>query len=317
MGGFILSHDGQLRHPLNPSSISLLIRGDYIDISITENEINDKSKGDMISKGLVVLQTTWFALQFIARSVQRLPVTELEIVTLAFVTLNLATYVLWWKKPLNVQCAVPVVLKRHIDDDAHGWLKARIRLDGGNDTEVGNEGNIGWLVKGRETLGKMFAEIQDSLRMIGRFATASQDEHVDLTATKRVPTFYAGPLGNWGETDKNANLAFAAVGVIFGAIHCIAWSASFPSHMEQNLWRVSCGVIMGVPGLYFMIYRGVASTIDDLPDLQPLMQVIMPPLIFVYLIARIALFVLAFMSLRSPPPGAFESVHWTTLIPHI
>ena len=117
MGGFILSCNGRLHHPLNDDMIRSLMRLDYIDISITEKEIADKSKGDGLSKGLVILQTTWFAIQCIARGVQHLPITELEFVTLAFVTLNLTTYVLWWHKPFNVQSAVPVVLKRTINDE--------------------------------------------------------------------------------------------------------------------------------------------------------------------------------------------------------
>ena len=36
-----------------------------------------------------------------------------------------------------------------------------------------------------------------------------------------------------------------------------------------------------------------------------------------YIIARAVTFVLAFTSLRDLPPGAYETVHWTTLIPHI
>ena len=55
MGGFILSCNGQLHHPLSNFMISELIKLDYIDISITEKEIADKSKGDGLSKGLVVL----------------------------------------------------------------------------------------------------------------------------------------------------------------------------------------------------------------------------------------------------------------------
>ena len=69
MGGFILSCNGRLHHPLSDLMIRELIMHDYIDISITEKEITDKSKGDGLSKGLVILQTTWFAIQCIARGV--------------------------------------------------------------------------------------------------------------------------------------------------------------------------------------------------------------------------------------------------------
>jgi hypothetical protein len=62
----------------------------------------DRSKGDVLSKGLVILQTGWFV-QCIARGIERLSVTELELVTVGFATLNLVTYAFWWNKPL-LQC---------------------------------------------------------------------------------------------------------------------------------------------------------------------------------------------------------------------
>ncbi|KAI9507952.1 hypothetical protein F5148DRAFT_1014365 [Russula earlei] len=68
---------------------------------IAKEEIEDKSKGDVISKGLVILQTCWFVTQCIARGAQGLPITELELVTVSFATLNRVMYVLWWEKPLN------------------------------------------------------------------------------------------------------------------------------------------------------------------------------------------------------------------------
>ena len=36
-----------------------------------------------------------------------------------------------------------------------------------------------------------------------------------------------------------------------------------------------------------------------------------------YVIARAPTLVLAFTSLRELPPGAFDTVHWTTFIPHV
>ncbi|KAF8647246.1 hypothetical protein AX16_006824 [Volvariella volvacea WC 439] len=70
---------------------------------ISEKEINDHGKGDVLAKAIVVIQTTWFVAQCIARHVQGLVLTEIELVTLAFATLNVITYGLWWDKPLNVE----------------------------------------------------------------------------------------------------------------------------------------------------------------------------------------------------------------------
>ena len=36
-----------------------------------------------------------------------------------------------------------------------------------------------------------------------------------------------------------------------------------------------------------------------------------------YIIARAVTLVLALTSLRDLPPGAFDTVHWTTFIPHV
>ena len=36
-----------------------------------------------------------------------------------------------------------------------------------------------------------------------------------------------------------------------------------------------------------------------------------------YIIARVFTLALALMSLRDLPPGAFETIHWTTFVPHV
>lgn len=79
--------------------------------TLTKEDIEDKSKSDALAKGLVIIQTLWFIIQCIARGVQGLSITELEIVTLAFCSLNGAMYFFWWHKPLDVQRRMPVFLK--------------------------------------------------------------------------------------------------------------------------------------------------------------------------------------------------------------
>src|SRR5258705_3586200 len=75
---------------------------------ISEEDIKDRSKGDILSKLIAILQTTWFILQCIARGQQRLTLTELELVTLALASLNAITYVFWWQKPLGVQVPIRI-----------------------------------------------------------------------------------------------------------------------------------------------------------------------------------------------------------------
>ncbi|KAF9062186.1 hypothetical protein BDP27DRAFT_1190598, partial [Rhodocollybia butyracea] len=65
----------------------------------SENKVKDHSRSDRVSKLLAVFQTTWLIIQLTARVCQRLPVTELEIMTAAFAFINLLVYFFWRNKP--------------------------------------------------------------------------------------------------------------------------------------------------------------------------------------------------------------------------
>ncbi|KAF8809929.1 hypothetical protein BYT27DRAFT_6509255 [Phlegmacium glaucopus] len=112
MGGFMLYDGDQQLGILSADKLQNLLDSNAIDFpTITEEEIQDRSKGDFIAKGLVVLQTSWFITQCFARLAQHLVVTEIEIVTMAFAVLNGILYFFWWNKPVDIQCSVPVFLK--------------------------------------------------------------------------------------------------------------------------------------------------------------------------------------------------------------
>ena len=95
---------------LTEDCLKALLRKGLISFpTVTREEINDKSKGDALSKGIASLQLVWFIVQIIARAVQGLAITELELTTAALAGLNSAMYLFWWSKPLDVQC--PIVLQ--------------------------------------------------------------------------------------------------------------------------------------------------------------------------------------------------------------
>jgi hypothetical protein len=79
---------------------------------ISPEEIKDKSKGDWVSKFVVVIQTTWFIIQCLARWLVNLPVTELEVVTIGYAILNIIVYILWWKKPKDISVPYRFYLER-------------------------------------------------------------------------------------------------------------------------------------------------------------------------------------------------------------
>ena len=80
----------------------------------TEAEIRDKGKSDWLAKSLVLLQTSWFVTQCIARAIEHIPVTHLEIITLAYAAMNFIIYIFWWNKPLNINRPVRVFRKSEL-----------------------------------------------------------------------------------------------------------------------------------------------------------------------------------------------------------
>ena len=89
MGGFMLYDGEKPAGVLSPELLVSLLSQKGVDMpSITEEDIKDRSEGPSLSKVLVIVQTMWFIVQCIARWAQGLVITELELVTLAFATLN-------------------------------------------------------------------------------------------------------------------------------------------------------------------------------------------------------------------------------------
>ncbi|KDQ49497.1 hypothetical protein JAAARDRAFT_42807 [Jaapia argillacea MUCL 33604] len=377
MGGFVLVDDkGKLVRILDLDELEKLDDNEFPQI--TEAEIQDKSKRDALSKAVIMVQTAWFILQCIARLFEHLPITEIEVVTLAFTVLNLLTYTLWWSKPADVRFPHCVRKNRgpkiassreetREDDEgenegdnvskgenngldgegtgskgeeaglrgegasSNGDHEVRLEEFGpkkGGDDDQRDDGFLDaidrifsemrhwWIeeiwtgVEGQSPFLIIFAlPLIAILRIIELFsAMLGYGEGIAKDA-KRVPTFYAGDLT--GSEITQLFLISSFIATVFGAIHCLAWHVQVPSPTQLLLWRVSSLTITILPVLEVFAYKSPDSFLLLLAILLALLGAI------AYIVARITLLVLAFKSLRSIPPGAYETVVWTTFIPHI
>ena len=72
------------RVSITARGMAFLVRTGHLP-DIAREEIEDKSKANALAKLLVVIQATWMLLQVIARLITRLPVTLLEVNTVAHV----------------------------------------------------------------------------------------------------------------------------------------------------------------------------------------------------------------------------------------
>ncbi|KAH0579941.1 hypothetical protein H2248_002761 [Termitomyces sp. 'cryptogamus'] len=115
MNGFQTRKPGSDRYStIHLDDLEIYLRNG--DITITEDELKDRSKGDWFSKSILMLQVTWFILQILVRVVQHLAMTELEIATCGFAILNFMTYYFWWNKPFDVDC--PIIIPAYHESDA-------------------------------------------------------------------------------------------------------------------------------------------------------------------------------------------------------
>ena len=94
MGGFTLHEGGKPMRVLEAKELENLSKERKIEWPTITEEITDRSKGDYLSKTIVLLQMIWFIIQCIARGAYRLPLTELEVITIVFSSLTGVIYYL-------------------------------------------------------------------------------------------------------------------------------------------------------------------------------------------------------------------------------
>ncbi|KAJ7598596.1 hypothetical protein C8J56DRAFT_1039485 [Mycena floridula] len=245
--------------------------------AVTEDQIKDKSKGDALSKGLALLQVLWFLVQCIGRQLQHLPITALEIATLAFAVLNIFTWLLWWNKPLGVE--VPIVIG---------------------------------LEEVPATLSQPYRYYD---RILGGPIGGSYGSYEPENSTS-VPLFWSSGDVTNNKRFLTITFEFL-VGFVFGGIHCLGWNAEFPSSAEAKLWKVAAVLITTYAASWVLIlFAGWKELLPRWATmwLGRFLLLFGGPL---YIIARLFLLILPLTSVRNLPAAAFQQVDWTAFIPHI
>ncbi|KAI0059823.1 hypothetical protein BV25DRAFT_1026425 [Artomyces pyxidatus] len=291
MGGFHYYKDGEPRHPLSRHDVVQLVRrGDLVPP--TDEEIRNWSQGDVLSKTIAVVQTLWFVIQAIARRIEGLPITQLEIMTLAYTTITVAMYVAWWDKPQNVGGPVRVAVKE-LPEPA--------------------------LVQPRQYWSTHIFYV----------IAGMQDTLVDLRHKRHVPTFYGGStyhntllVGGSGHNHMiSADVTALCAAIVFGAVHCVAWSYAFPTPTEHHIWRVFSLIIVTLPAAMLVPVLAMLIMLRNSVKIPDIIGIGLFPFLFTscslpYIAARLHLLALSFSTLRSLPPEAYHAVQWTLLIPH-
>ncbi|KAL8951766.1 MAG: hypothetical protein Q9222_002287 [Ikaeria aurantiellina] len=319
MGGFVLQPRDSTAFPINSKQLHWLIKRGYVEYpTMTAEEVWDKSKADGFQKSLTCLQTGWFIIQIVGRAIQHLPITTLEITTLSFVLCTLVMFSQWANKPLDVESSTILTSSKSTAD----ILKeaGSIAKDPYKQTPLDfiDNQSPSWLT-----------EVQPHLR----FRTGPQMRPLPRFTNDRFPVIGAGP---------DAVFLFLFT-MAYCGLHFVAWSFSFPTPLERYLWRAAsiaigaCAFIFWVCETYQDGHRlgrwerwyakivtsekdGRINTMEKARRNRrfiPVWEVIvMTPVTLVYTVARTYIVIEVFLSQRSLPVGAFESVQWSEFVPH-
>lgn len=114
---------------------------------------------------------------------------------------------------------------------------------------------------------------------------------------------------------------FALCPALFGAIHVASWNIKLLTNVEQWLWRASAlycctaGLIFNALIMFNVVCEDYFHFSEATLDTMYALTVV--AFVTVYVIARLYMIVEVFLSLRALPASAYESVQWSSFVPHI
>ncbi|KAI0888352.1 uncharacterized protein GGS22DRAFT_198125 [Annulohypoxylon maeteangense] len=318
-GGFHLQPAEGPSFPINASTLHFLVSRQYIKLpEISSEEIWDKSKADVFAKSFTLLQTGWIAIQSIARAIQGLSISPMELFTLAFLVSTASSYFFWWHKPQDVKIPIVIECKYSIATilAENGVLDTRYA-----NTPLDFVANSTRFYERRRTFQNFDLERR------------GQDQSADRIPLQRIP-----------DDDFLLSLPFSLVyliaipAVIHSSIHLAGWNFAYPTPTEKLLWRISSVVlaagssinvgvtrilaVLGYEGEYNLALVWVNTNRRQAGDssnrvFSAFADTFLTLSTLVLVIVRCFIITEAIISLRKLPADAFETPNWTNFIPHI
>ena len=257
-------------------------------ISVTESEILDKSKGDPLGKLFTAIQTTWFIVQYLERWITHQPRMPLEVMTLAYAALNILIYALWWEKPLNIQEPI----------DVRGRSSAR-----DEDRTRGLHG-VG-AVLGRASRLPFSGDDVDVII----FSIVFPLVDILFGGIHCFAWWFPFPSGP-------EKVLWRVCAVYCTATPCLVIITSLFDGAPYSRFPRWINYLLGVLGdlirsFHLLVSRLVSAQSDDT---QIVITAALP--LIPYIACRVILVVLTFTSLRAPPPGVYEATSWPSFLPH-
>ncbi|KAG1741725.1 hypothetical protein EDB19DRAFT_1704880 [Suillus lakei] len=316
MGGFMLYVDRIPRATLTPDELLQFVGDGSVEMPvILKTDIKDRSKGDILAKGVAVFQLVWFVLQLAARHAQNLPITLLEIDTLAIAVLTFVAYFLWWTKPMDVGRPHIVHWKSTVIAPPDRPLTYEQSHSGFNCEDRCFRFLFKLIYPCLSTTGIKGPIVSpDDVRSCRAPCLGGYGGHNDIDIAFEHITGRMMPKTPASTRSRRSGVligvAGASSGALLGGLHCLAWNFLFQRHAELILWRVA-SIMMACTPMYVLVPIHIGHLGMSWKYFMPILAS------FLYISARFIIFVLMLLSFwQSPPPGVYDTVDWTQFVPH-
>ncbi|KAJ5633073.1 hypothetical protein N7490_009412 [Penicillium lividum] len=322
--------------PLNAEQLFILVDAKHIDYpNLEQDDIKDRSKSDGLARLIAIAQGLWFFVNCMVRFAQGIFVTTLELTTISFILVFLVTSYSWYHKPMDVNRPITLKLNTPLDEIRSAYGQA-----------PGSKWYItplDFLTRDEWFLSRFWKYYTQILHHM----------HIPLfTRPKRRPYDFV-PSHDIKNMDIRAEVICGPIILLFSAMFLIAWNFHFPTPTEQLLWRIASvntlvyGLFGGALAGYIhktMFRKELEATkrqrmtektrkphgfgrlaaklrnIDPEqdPDLEIPIRVLFPisALCVLYSLSRGFILVEDIIGLRNLPESAFQTISWSTYIPH-
>jgi hypothetical protein len=311
---------------------------------MSKEEINDLSKADVFTKLFACVQSIWLVVQSIARVSVGLPITQLELATIALVFCALIMYALWWNKPFgvertvtihtiydgNISATIAAIKRTELDPARLEWSRHNhvVKFSNIIDETHGNlESYFKWRLKATFP-GLLPPNLSYGMLVDMALNTLADTERNDLVefgkALVRMTSNIFGK-SRWISIDREfaTCITFYAAGTLFSAFHIGAWNWEFPTSTVRTIWRSFALAATGAGPLAVIVVIIGVATIDSLGSRLRLRHICgsvtigaLGLLLVAYVLARLGLVVLVFYCFSSMPAAVYETVNWTEFLPH-
>jgi hypothetical protein len=213
------------------------------DLRISEEDIKDKSKADILLKLLTIWQVVSTLASIIVRWAENLPVTQLEVAVASFCIFAFATSLatLWKVKDVETPIQFPAPKSR----------------DAFSNCQMSKNYRLGDSAK---------RQLPDSfITTLNSFGAVYQKKDFRRAYNDTVPGWNSAAAPRVG-----INMAVSTL--IFGGLYCVAWNFEFPTYTEKLLWRIASVCTAFLPGVSLILgfllgsneARGQRRTIEKL-----------------------------------------------------